>query len=176
MDEKVKAFLDAKTAEEKANLEKDKQDIIVRLGIGGSNKKKVYVNDEQRKNIPANELFWDLAEKKHYTIEVENNGITITDEEYELLKKYDTQKPQNRKQAIYGIISKGLLIVAILVFIIGFLDFISSVIATFLVSRNIGFAQTNNISIFVSFKILLLTGVMEVVILYARKCFMSEDK
>ncbi len=171
MDEKVKAFLDAKTAEEKANLEKDKQDIIVRLGIGGSNKKKVYVNDEQRKNIPANELYWDLAEKKYYTIEVENNGITITDEEYELLKKYDTQKPQNRKQAIYGIISKGLLIVAILVFIIGFLDFISSVIATFLVS-----AQTNNISIFVSFKILLLTGVMEVVILYARKCFMSEDK
>ncbi len=110
MNEKVKAFLDAKKIVEKKNFEEEKRKTLFEAGIY----EKVYVDKED------DETFFeydDNSQARYY----KNVPIEVTDEEYEEIKKYTNQDDSSYSFFGKNKIANLLKIIAIVVYVSGFI-------------------------------------------------------
>ncbi len=91
MHEKVKAYLEMKQTEEQARYKKEKQELLSSLGIV----EKEYSNSVEPSAEYPNWGTDDAGKVNYY-----RNAVEITDEEYELLKKYSKKMiPAENKMA-----------------------------------------------------------------------------
>ena len=94
MDAKVKEFLEKAQANEREKFEKERDALLISLGLieGDAVSGREY---GPRYGHPY--VHYD-AEKKAYYREIKGTPISVTDEEYEMIKKYvETKETQNKK-------------------------------------------------------------------------------
>ncbi len=110
MNDKVKAFLDAKIDAEKKKYEEEKQKILIELGLC----EKVYSPDNEY-NQEYSSSEWDNASSAYkYYKEV---PIEITDEEYQKVKEYSKKEETKENNPIATLLT----IIAWIVFAGGFI-------------------------------------------------------
>ncbi len=114
MNEKVRAFLETKKAEEKRMFEEEKQEKLVAIGLCD----KVYSpNNTYNEEYPLSEWDEDSSKYKYFKV----IPVEITNEEYEEVKKYTNTSDNSRTNIIATILT----IIAWIIFLGGFFAGIS---------------------------------------------------
>lgn len=109
MNERLKDFLDTKKDAEKKVYEARKNKVLLELGLF----EKIYSEEEKySKEFPESEYDNENSKTRWYKKE----PISISDEEYELVKKYSTSSESHNSK-----VSTCLMLIAILVYLAGFI-------------------------------------------------------
>ncbi len=111
MNEQVKAFLDAKKDAEKKKYEEQKNKTLLELGLFEIvySEKEGYSND-----FPYSEYDNETSKDRWYKKEV----ISISDDEYEEVKKYLQLEEEENKQNLIATLLK---VIGVVVYIVGFI-------------------------------------------------------
>ena len=113
MNEKLKAFLDAKKYAEKKAYEEKKNQTLIELGLF----EKVYSEKEMYSNdFPYSEYDNEKSRTRWYKKE----AVSISDEEYEEVKKYSDIKQNNHNNDEKNLIATIFKVLASVIYIAGF--------------------------------------------------------
>ncbi len=110
MHEKVKEFLAKKQAEEQKKYAKEKERVLESLGIV---EKEYSNNTSYTVEYPYYEWGSESQSGRYY----KKNKIDVTDEEYEMIKKYNKEESYFSSNTI----ATFLTVIAVIVFVIGFI-------------------------------------------------------
>ncbi len=110
MHEKVKEFLEKKQAEEQKNYAKEKEQVLDDLGIV---EKEYSDNTDYSTEYPYSEWNSESQSVRYY----KKNKIDVTDEEYEMIKKYK----ENTIFSSSNSVATSLTAIAVAIFVIGFI-------------------------------------------------------
>lgn len=113
MDERVKAFLERKQSEEKAAHDKEKQNTLIQLGL---------YEKEYSPDITYSEEYpcYENENTDHYGKYYKAVPLEVTDEEYQIIKKYAKSENDADTEIRENTIAKVLQVFSWILFICGF--------------------------------------------------------